>query len=393
MLSRFQVHIANSLPRSTCLTLRHLHAGRQTTVSSRQQYPVCPTTFRHVATPFPTVQPINCKSGVPISRIFSSTTASPSPRPSLAARIVATSPPSIRPYLDLVRFDKPIGTALLYLPCTWSIAMATYAAPGAVSVTGALAMAGWFGVGALVMRGAGCTINDMWDVKYDRKVERTQTRPLASGALTYQQAWIFLGAQLSVGLLVLLQLNMYSIVLGASSLLLVATYPLMKRVTYWPQAVLGLTFNWGALLGWSAMLATVNWEVCLPLYFGGMFWTLLYDTIYALQDKKDDVFAGVKSTALRFGTYPSTMRWLSFFGISALTLFTLAGVQNGQSWPYFTAVAMAGGHIVWQLKTLKWDNVGDALSKFKSNKWIGIALLLGISADIGRKKIQQKRTD
>ena len=160
-----------------------------------------------------------------------------------------------------------------------------------------------FGAGAVLLRGAGCTVNDLWDRDLDGKVERTKTRPLPSGAVSPLQAVGWLGAQLGLGLGVLLQLNEYSQALGASSLALVVTYPLMKRVTGWTQAFLGLTFNWGALLGWAAVRGACDWTVVLPLYFGGVAWTLVYDTIYAHQDKKDDVLAGIKSTALTFGKH------------------------------------------------------------------------------------------
>ncbi|KAJ3342350.1 Para-hydroxybenzoate--polyprenyltransferase, mitochondrial precursor (PHB:polyprenyltransferase) [Gonapodya sp. JEL0774] len=377
-------HIRNCM--GTCLaSQRIIHISRLSCSPLRCHTLICTPCPRHHSTP-----------SHPASVAFSSSLSTqsppaPSPRPTISSLIVSHAPPSTVPYLHLIRFDKPIGTALLLLPCTWSIGMATYAAAGSVTLGSAIGTSALFAVGALVMRGAGCTVNDMWDVKFDRMVERTRTRPLASGAITYPQAWAFLAAQLTVGLGVLLQLNWYSIVLGASSLTLVATYPLMKRVTYWPQAVLGLTFNWGALLGWSAVVGQVDWSVCLPLYFGGVCWTLVYDTIYALQDKKDDILAGVKSTALRFGTYSNTLRWLSFFGVSAISLFALAGIQNGQGWPYFAGVAAAGAHVAWQLRTLRWDNVGDALAKFKSNKWLGVVVLGGIVGDIGLQQWQGKR--
>ena len=189
-------------------------------------------------------------------------------------------PGHYQPYLLLARADKPIGTWLLLWPCCWSIGMV--APPGGLPDMWMLSK---FALGAVVMRGAGCTINDMWDKDIDSKVERTRTRPLAAGAITPFQAAGFLGLQLTAGLGVLASLNTYSILLGASSLGLVVMYPLMKRVTHFPQLVLGLTFNWGALLGASAVLGHTPWEICLPLYCGSVFWTLTYDTIYAHQDK------------------------------------------------------------------------------------------------------------
>ncbi|XP_013791291.1 4-hydroxybenzoate polyprenyltransferase, mitochondrial-like [Limulus polyphemus] len=196
----------------------------------------------------------------------------------LAESLVHSMPGSIQPYLKLMRIDRPIGTWLLLWPCAWSIGLATPA--GHFPDPYYLAL---FAAGALLMRGAGCTVNDMWDKDIDKQVARTKDRPLASGQLNMIDAWVLLGGQLSLALFVLLQLNWYSIVLGASSLGLVVTYPLMKRFTYWPQVMLGLTFNWGAFLGWSSICGTCKWSAVLPLYTACIFWTLIYDTIYAHQ--------------------------------------------------------------------------------------------------------------
>ena len=189
---------------------------------------------------------------------------------------------NIQPYLSLIRIDKPVGTHLLFIPCAWSLTMATFAHPS-ISLLDYGYGLGLFGVGSLIMRGAGCTINDLWDRKMDKLVERTKSRPLASGMVSPFQAISFLGIQLSLGLGILTQLNYYSIALGMASMPLVILYPFMKRITFWPQAILGFTFNWGALLGWSALVGSMDWYVTLPLYLGGVFWTLTYDTIYALQ--------------------------------------------------------------------------------------------------------------
>lgn len=293
-------------------------------------------------------------------------------RPRLsAAGAVEVMPKSVQPYLRLMRLDKPIGTWLLYLPCTWSIALA--AQPGALPDFYMLAL---FGTGAVLMRGAGCTINDMWDKDYDKKVARTATRPIAAGDITQFQSLVFLGGQLSLALGVLLCLNNYSIALGAASLSLVVTYPLMKRITYWPQLVLGLTFNWGALLGWSAIRGCCDWSVCLPLYASGVMWTLIYDTIYAHQDKADDVLVGVKSTALRFKE--QTKPWLSGFSVAMLTGLTLTGVNSDQTGPYYAAVALIGGHLIHQIYTLDINNAEDCWKKFTANRTVGFILLLGI---------------
>lgn len=287
------------------------------------------------------------------------------------AGIVNAAPASVQPYLRLMRLDKPIGTWLLYLPCTWSIGLA--ADPGCLPDLRMLAL---FGVGALLMRGAGCTINDMWDKDFDKKVSRTATRPIASGEITPFQALVFLGGQLSLALGVLLCLNYYSIALGAASLSLVVTYPLMKRITYWPQFVLGLTFNWGALLGWSAVKGSCDWSVCLPLYVSGVMWTLIYDTIYAHQDKDDDLKVGVKSTALRF--QENTKLWLIGFTGAMLSGLVLAGANADQTLPYYCAVSAVAIHLAHQIYAVDINRPEDCWKKFASNRNLGLLLFLGI---------------
>ncbi|XP_029294964.1 4-hydroxybenzoate polyprenyltransferase, mitochondrial [Cottoperca gobio] len=288
-----------------------------------------------------------------------------------AATIVSSAPAPVQPYLRLMRLDKPIGTWLLYLPSTWSIALA--ADPGCLPHLGMLTL---FGAGALLMRGAGCTINDMWDKDFDKKVSRTATRPIASGEISQMQALVFLGGQLSLALGVLLCLNYYSIALGAASLSLVISYPLMKRITYWPQFVLGLTFNWGALLGWSAVKGFCDWSVCLPLYFSGVMWTLIYDTIYAHQDKEDDVKVGVKSTALRF--QEQTKPWLSGFTVAMMSGLVVAGVNAEQTLPYYAVLSTVALHLTHQIYTLDIHRPEDCWKKFVSNRNLGLLLFLGI---------------
>ncbi|XP_030646874.1 4-hydroxybenzoate polyprenyltransferase, mitochondrial [Chanos chanos] len=298
------------------------------------------------------------------------------------AGIVNLAPQSVQPYLRLMRLDKPIGTWLLYLPCTWSIGLA--ADPGCLPDLGMLTL---FGVGALLMRGAGCTINDMWDKDFDKRVSRTASRPIASGEISRFQALVFLGGQLSLALGVLLCLNYYSIALGAASLSLVVTYPLMKRITYWPQLVLGLTFNWGALLGWSAVMGSCDWSVCLPLYFSGVMWTLIYDTIYAHQDKDDDVRVGVKSTALRF--QEQTKPWLSSFAVAMLSGLVLAGVNANQTLPYYGAVSAVAVHLAHQIYSLDINKPEDCWKKFASNRNLGLLLFMGIVVGNLWKKRQE----
>ncbi|XP_066953679.1 4-hydroxybenzoate polyprenyltransferase, mitochondrial [Macrobrachium rosenbergii] len=292
-------------------------------------------------------------------------------KPTLPQRIVLKCPKTLRAYLQLMRFDRPIGSWLLFWPCGWSIVLA--ATPGSLPDIKMLAL---FALGAIVMRGAGCTINDMWDKDYDGKVARTAGRPLASGALSMFDALVFLATQLSIGCLILLQLNFYSIVLGASSLGLIVLYPLMKRVTYWPQLMLGFTFNWGALLGWSAIHGFCDWSICLPLYAAGVSWTLIYDTIYAHQDKYDDAIIGIKSTALKFGD--ATQRWLSGFALAMVSSLVVTGYNAQLAWPYYLTVIGTAAHIGNQVRTLDINNPSDCGDKFRANRHIGLLLFLGM---------------
>ncbi|RLM78593.1 4-hydroxybenzoate polyprenyltransferase, mitochondrial-like [Panicum miliaceum] len=280
-------------------------------------------------------------------------------------------PEAARPYAMLARLDKPIGTWLLAWPCMWSITIA--AIPGQLPDFKMLAL---FGCGAILLRGAGCTVNDLLDRDIDNKVERTKSRPFASGVLTPSQGVGFLGFQLLLGLGILLQLNNYSRILGASSLLLVFSYPLMKRFTFWPQAYLGLTFNWGALLGWAAIKESLDPAVVLPLYTAGICWTLVYDTIYAHQDKEDDLKVGVKSTALRFGDL--TKYWISGFGAACIGSLALSGYNADLGWPYYTFLCAAAAQLAWQISTVELSNRSDCNRKFVSNKWFGALVFSGI---------------
>lgn len=280
-------------------------------------------------------------------------------------------PEKAQPYARLARLDKPIGTWLLTWPCMWSITMA--AASGSLPD---IKMMMLFGTGAFLLRGAGCTVNDLLDRDIDTKVDRTRLRPIASGVLSPFQGLCFLGFQLLLGLGILLQLNNFSRVLGASSLLLVFSYPLMKRLTFWPQAYLGLTFNWGALLGWAAVRGSLDPAVVLPLYASGVFWTLVYDTIYAHQDKEDDIRVGVKSTALRFGD--STKEWISGFGAACISSLALSGYNANLEWPYYVFLATASGQLAWQIFTVDLSSRADCNRKFVSNKWFGAIVCSGI---------------
>ena len=283
------------------------------------------------------------------------------------------APGGVRPYLSLARIDRPIGTWLLLFPCWWSLAMAA-ASHGALPPLLPFLL---FGLGALVMRGAGCTYNDIVDRDYDARVARTATRPIPSGQVSLRQAWIFLGLQLLIGLIILLTFNGFTIALGAASLLLVAAYPFMKRITYWPQAWLGLTFNWGALMGWAAFEGGLAWPPIL-LYIGGLAWTLGYDTIYAHQDKEDDALIGVKSTALKLGA--QTKPWLVLFFALTTVLFAASGLTAGLGWPFLLGIAAVAVHFAWQVGTLAMDDPVDCLAKFRANRFVGWLLLAGIVA-------------
>ncbi|KIY73748.1 4-hydroxybenzoate polyprenyl transferase [Cylindrobasidium torrendii FP15055 ss-10] len=286
-------------------------------------------------------------------------------------------PLKVRPYLYLTRIDKPIGTLLLFYPCTWSITMAAYALQTPYTVP--LTFISLFGTGALIMRGAGCTINDMWDRNLDKGVERTRERPLSKGDITMPQAWTFLAVQLSAGLAVLLQFNWYSILLGAASLSVVTIYPFMKRVTHWPQAVLGLAFNWGALLGWSAVAGVTNWTVCLPLYAGGVCWTLVYDTIYAHQDKHDDVNMGIRSTALLFG--PHSRQILTGLSASSISLITYAGLLNGQAAPFYLGVGLGAAQLARAVYQTDFESRESCWNGFVACGWSGFLIWMGALGD------------
>ena len=281
------------------------------------------------------------------------------------------APAAARPYLRLARFDRPIGIWLLLLPCWWGVAMASASWPS----LGLLAL---FALGAITMRGAGCTFNDIVDQDFDAMVARTATRPIPSGEVSVAQAAAWLIALSLVGFVVLLQFNFYTITLGAVSLAFVAAYPFMKRITYWPQAFLGLTFNWGALVGWTAVRGELDWPA-LALYGAGIVWTLGYDTIYAHQDKEDDALIGVKSTALRFGAH--TKPWLIAFYAATIALAALAGHLAGLSWPFYAGLAIVASHFWWQVVTLDIDDPVSCLARFKSNRDAGLILLLAIVVD------------
>jgi 4-hydroxybenzoate polyprenyltransferase len=274
------------------------------------------------------------------------------------------------PYARLARLDRPIGTWLLLFPGWWGIALAGPRWPD------------WwlmllFAIGALVMRGAGCTLNDIADRDYDGQVARTRLRPIPSGRVSVPQAVAFLALQLAIGAAILLSLNRMSILLGVAVLALIATYPYMKRITYWPQLFLGLNFNWGALIGWTAVTGTLAWPPIL-LYLGGICWTLGYDTIYAHQDKEDDARIGVKSSALALGD--KTRPFLFLFYGAATALWLAAGIVGGLHPIFMIGLTLAAAQFARQAVQVDISNPIDCLDKFRSNRLVGWLTLVGIVA-------------
>jgi 4-hydroxybenzoate polyprenyltransferase len=280
------------------------------------------------------------------------------------------------PYARLARLDRPIGTWLLLFPAWWGIALAS---PGLTQGPR------WpdpvllvlFALGAVAMRGAGCTLNDIADRAYDAKVARTRSRPLPSGQVTVRQAVLFMVLQLTVGAAVLLTLNRLSIMLGLAVLGLIATYPLMKRITWWPQVFLGLNFNWGALIGWTVVTGSLALPPLL-LYLGGILWTIGYDTIYAHQDKADDALIGIKSSALALGD--RTRPWLFVFYAGAIALWAASGSAVGLGAPFWLALAAAAAQLAWQAARVAIDDPVDCLAKFRSNRAVGWLIFAGILA-------------
>src|SRR5215469_8406636 len=270
------------------------------------------------------------------------------------------APPAFRPYIRLARLDRPIGTWLLLFPGWWAIALAAERWPDWRLII-------LFGVGAMAMRGAGCTLNDIVDRDFDARVARTRTRPIPSGAVSVKSAFAFLALQLAVGAAVLLSLDRLAILLGLAVLGLIGTYPFMKRITYWPQLFLGLNFNWGALVGWAAATGRID-PPALLLYLGGIFWTLGYDTIYAHQDKEDDVRIGVKSSALALGsrTRPALFAFYAAALLCWAASFALAGL-GAVGW---ITLLLATLHLAWQAGRVATDDPADCLEKFRANRWV-----------------------
>ena len=280
-----------------------------------------------------------------------------------------------RPYLRLARFDRPIGSWLLLMPCWWSAALAS----GVLHEIGRLPLVvALFFVGAFVMRGAGCTWNDITDRKLDALVERTRSRPIPAGQVSVPQAVTFLVVQAVIGLLVLLQFNRFAVITGIASLLIVAIYPFMKRITWWPQIVLGLAFSWGALMGFAVLLGRID-AAALWLYAGSIAWVIGYDTIYAHQDAEDDALIGIKSTALLFGarTRPALV---AFYALAVVLIGVALALTGARAFAWI-GLATFAAHLVWQIARLDISDTALCLRVFKSNRDAGLLLFAGLLVD------------
>ncbi len=277
------------------------------------------------------------------------------------------APASTRPYLRLARLDRPIGSWLLLMPCWWSVGlvgMRTETFPSLWHIA-------LFFIGAFAMRGAGCTWNDLVDRNLDGLVERTRSRPIPSGQVSVAQATAFMVAQALVGFLVLIQFNRFTVFAGLTSLLVVVIYPFMKRITYWPQIFLGLAFSWGALMGWPAAFGRLD-APALVLYAGSISWVIGYDTIYAHQDREDDLLIGIKSTALLFGD--NTRPMLASFYAVAVVLIGIAGLMAGGGLIFMLGLIAFAAHLAWQVMRLDINDSAHCLKLFKSNRDAGLIL-------------------
>jgi len=280
--------------------------------------------------------------------------------------LVQRLPQLPRDLAQLARFDRPIGSWLLFWPCAFGVWLAGAGAQ--------FALLGWLLIGAIAMRGAGCVYNDIVDADLDRKVARTAARPVASGRVSRRVAWLWLFALCMIGLIVLLQLRFEAQVVALASIALVAAYPFMKRITWWPQAWLGLVFNWGLLVGWT-QLRFDNWDAIACIYAGCVCWVIGYDTIYALQDREDDALVGIRSSALKLGARVHA-------GVMAFYALAIGSWALG-IWLYrpdvlaIAAVLPAALHLCWQVATLDPDDPDNPLARFRSNRWTGALLAAG----------------
>jgi len=291
------------------------------------------------------------------------------------------APRWLRPYLRLARLDRPIGSWLLLLPCWWSAALAAVAAHRLGPSPWHIAL---FFIGAFAMRGAGCTWNDIVDRDLDASVERTRSRPIPSGQVSVAQAALFLILQALIGFAVLISFNGFTVGLGIASLAIVVVYPFMKRITYWPQIVLGLAFSWGALMGWAAAFGRLDWPALL-LYAGSISWVIGYDTIYAHQDRDDDALIGIKSTALLFGERTKPMLTL-FYGL-AVILIGAAGLTAHAGLVFAVGLLAFAGHLGWQIRRLDISDPDNCLKLFKSDRDAGLILFAGLLLDAALRHV------
>lgn len=276
--------------------------------------------------------------------------------------------PKVRPYAQLMRLDRPIGTWLLLWPCLWSVALASSTFPN-------FRLLLLFTVGSIVMRGAGCVINDIYDLNLDKQVERTCMRPLASGQIKIWQSIVLLVVLLLIGLRILLFFNYATLVVGCLSLFLIFSYPLMKRITWWPQLFLGLTFNWGAFLGWISVCGTLGAPPLL-LYLSGVAWTLGYDTIYAYQDIKDDTLVGIKSTARLFDK--NGVFWVKFFYFVAILVLVLTGISSSEGVGFYVTILGLAILSLFQINAWDMNNQANCLDLFRRNRDFGLIVFTAI---------------
>jgi 4-hydroxybenzoate polyprenyltransferase len=286
-----------------------------------------------------------------------------------------SAPQWARPYLRLARMDRPIGSWLLLLPCWWSTALAAIAADAPWPDPRRLAL---FGAGAVIMRGAGCAWNDIIDRDVDARVARTRSRPIPSGQITVAQAFAFAIALSLIGFFILVQFNSFAIATGIASLAVVALYPFAKRVTFWPQFVLGLAFSWGALMGWAATFGRLD-VAAFVLYAGSIAWVIGYDTIYAHQDREDDAVIGVRSTARLFGL--ETKAALSIFYATAVVLVTIGIFLCGGGGAAYAGALAFAIHLAWQIRKIEVNNPELCLRLFRSNRDAGLLLFVGLALD------------
>jgi len=280
---------------------------------------------------------------------------------------IGALPPRLRPYASLMRLDRPIGTWLLYWPCAWSVALA--------GVRGRWELFAWLALGAFAMRSAGCVYNDIVDRDLDKRVERTRLRPLASGRVSLRSAWVLIAALCAIGLIVLLQLNRTAAAVAVASVLLVAAYPYMKRITWWPQAWLGLVFSWGALVGWPAVTGSLHWPALL-LWFGSIAWVIGYDTLYAIQDIEDDALVGVKSSARRLGD-KAPLGIAVCYALSLL-LWGAAIWTVRADWVALLTLVPAALHLANQALRADPRDGELALRLFRSNRTCGLLVFLAM---------------